>query len=75
MKHKPTLIERVAEKLGIIENLHPAEVESELPRLTEPGELRNYPPPESWDDWTEYEATSGQRREKKNYMIVPTVCF
>ncbi len=74
MKHKPSFIERVAEKLHLIPNLH--EVEGEvLPRLTEPGELTDYPPPEQWDDWTEYEAKSGQRREKKNYMIVPTTCF
>ena len=43
--------------------------------MNEPGELSNYPPPEKWDDWTEYEATSGQKREKKNYTIVPTICF
>lgn len=75
MKHKPSFIETIAEKLGIIENLHPRAEEFELPQINEPGELTNYPPPEKWDDWTEYEATSGQRREKKNYMIVPTICF
>ena len=76
MKHKPSFIEIIAEKLGIIENLHPrSHEEFEIPQFNEPGELTNYPPPEMWDDWTEYEATSGQRREKKNYMIVPTICF
>ncbi len=74
MKHKPSIIEKIAEKLGLIENLHPNE-SFELPRMNEPGELSNYPPPDKWDNWTEYEATSGQRREKKNYMIVPTTCF
>lgn len=73
-KHKPSLIERIAEKLHLIENLHKEEP-FELPRLTEPGELTDYPPPEKWDDWTEYEALSGHRREKKNYMIIPTTCF
>ena len=73
-KHKPSFIETIAEKLGLIENLHPQE-SFELPRMNEPGELSNYPPPDKWDDWTEYEATSGQKREKKNYMIVPTTCF
>ena len=75
MKHKPSFIETIAEKLGLIENLHPSFAAEELPRMNEPGELSNYPPPEKWDDWTEYEATSGQKREKKNYMIVPTACF
>ena len=64
-KHKPSFIEAIAEKLGLIENLHAIEAE-ELPRINEPGELTNYPPPEKWDDWTEYEETRGQRREKKN---------
>ncbi|HUF04563.1 MAG TPA: molybdopterin-dependent oxidoreductase [Aridibacter sp.] len=74
MTHKPSFIESVAEKLGIIDNLH-AKASESLPRLTEPGDLTNYPPPDKWDDWTEYEAKSGLRREKKNYMIVPTSCF
>lgn len=74
MKHKPSFIETIAEKLGLIENLHKFEAE-EIPRINEPGELQNYPPPEMWDDWTEYEATSGNRREKRNYQIVPTICF
>lgn len=74
MKHKPSFIEAIAEKLGLIENLHAFEAE-EIPRINEPGELQNFPPPEMWDDWTEYEATSGNRRVKKNYQIVPTICF
>ncbi|HLM02748.1 MAG TPA: molybdopterin-dependent oxidoreductase, partial [Pyrinomonadaceae bacterium] len=76
LKHKPSLIERIAEKLHLIENLHDDAAETDfLPPLTEAGELTSYPPPEKWDDWTEYEALSGQRREKKNYMIIPTTCF
>ncbi|HEX8250836.1 MAG TPA: molybdopterin-dependent oxidoreductase [Pyrinomonadaceae bacterium] len=73
-KHNPSFIERIAEKLHLIENLHKEDA-VELPSLTEPGELTSYPPPEKWDDWTEYEALSGQKREKKNYMIIPTTCF
>ncbi len=71
---KPSLIERIAESLHIIPNLH-ADLEEQLPRLTEPGKLTDYPPPEKWDDWVEYEAKSGHRREKRHYMIVPTNCF
>jgi anaerobic selenocysteine-containing dehydrogenase len=72
-KHKPTLIEKIAETLHIIPNLH--EETEPLPRLTEPGKLTNYPPPEKWDGWVEYEAKSGFRRQKREYMIVPTQCF
>ncbi|HSR50557.1 MAG TPA: molybdopterin-dependent oxidoreductase [Acidobacteriota bacterium] len=46
-----------------------------LPRLTPPGRLTDYPPPERWDDWSEYEAKSWPRRDKRNYVIVPTACF
>ncbi len=72
-KHKPTLIEKIAETLHLIPNLH--EEAEPLPRLTEPGKLTNYPPPEKWDSWVEYEAKSGFRRQKREYMIVPTQCF
>lgn len=72
-KSKPSLIERIAEQLRIIPNLHQEEID--LPRLTEPGDLTKFPPPDKWDDWTEYEATAWPRREKKHYTIVPTTCF
>jgi len=71
---KPSIIERIAEKLRIIPNLHD-QVEPPLERLTEPGKLTKFPPPEKWDHWTEYEATKWSRKEKRNYMIVPTTCF
>ncbi len=73
-KHTPSLIERIAEKIGLIEDLHSSDP-FEIPRLTEPGDLTNYPPPEKWDDWVEYEATSGSAREARRYTIVPTTCF
>ena len=48
-KHKPGFIENIAEKLHLIPDLH-HEAESELPRLTEPGKLTDYPPPDQWDE-------------------------
>lgn len=73
-KHKPSFIERIAEKIGLIQDLH-SEKEEPLERLTEPGQLTQFPPMEQWDDWTEYEATAHPKRVKKNYTIVPTTCF
>ena len=73
-KHKPTLVERIAEKLRIIPDLHQGKT-TDLPHLREPGKLTNYPPSEKWDNWTEHEAKSWPRREKKSYTIVPTTCF
>ena len=72
--HKPSLIEKIAESIGLIPNLH-EEGETPAGRLTEPGDLTKFPPPEKWNDWEEYEAKSWPRKEKKRYSIVPTTCF
>lgn len=72
-QHKPSLIERLAESIGLIPNLH--RKFQEIPSLTEPGKLISYPPADRWDDWEEYEATGWARKEKKKYTIVPTTCF
>ena len=75
-KHRPSLIERIAEKIGLIQDLHSVKEEPSIERLTEkPNELTNFPPIEKWDNWTEYEATEHPKKVKKNYTIVPTTCF
>jgi anaerobic selenocysteine-containing dehydrogenase len=73
-KHKPTLIEKIAEGIGLIPKLH-EDHGIEIPRITEPGELTDYPPPEKWDNWEEYESKGWNKKEKKTYSIVPTTCF
>ncbi|HBH07517.1 MAG TPA: formate dehydrogenase [Flavobacteriales bacterium] len=73
-KHKPTLIERIAESVGVIPNLH-EDYGPDLDSLTEPGDLTDYPPPEKWDNWEEYEAKGWAKKVKKSYSIVPTTCF
>ncbi len=72
--HQPSLIERIAESLKLIPNLHQDEGDP-LPRITEPGNLEAYPPPDQWDNWEEYEAKGWASKEKKTYSIVPTTCF
>ncbi len=72
--HKPGLIEKISETLHLIPNLHD-DLGPDLPSLLEPGNLRDYPPPEKWDDWVEYEAKSWPRRDARHYVIVPTACF
>ncbi len=47
----------------------------EIPRLTPPGKLTSYPPPEKWDDWVEYDAKRWPERVLRHYTIVPTICF
>jgi anaerobic selenocysteine-containing dehydrogenase len=73
-RNKASFIEKLAEKLKIIPDLHSEKTER-LDRLTPEGELTNFPPPEKWDDWTEYEAKSWPKKEKRHYRIVPTTCF
>ncbi|MEK7255905.1 MAG: hypothetical protein AAB316_14235, partial [Bacteroidota bacterium] len=75
-QHNPTFIEKIAESLGIIPNLHKDEDYSPaVESLTEPGDLTKFPPPEKWDDWVEYEAKAWPKKEPKHYSIVPTTCF
>jgi anaerobic selenocysteine-containing dehydrogenase len=74
MTRKPGFIERIAEAVGIIPNLH-KDRDPDLPHLTQTTDLASFPPPEKWDDWEEYEAKSHPRREKRRYTIVPTTCF
>ena len=69
-----SLIEKIAESIGIIPKLN-KNGEAPLDRLLPGSDLQNYPPPERWNDWTEYEATSWPKKEKKTYDIVPTTCF
>ncbi len=73
MTKQHTLIEKIAEKIGIIPNLH-KERDPQLNRMTQT-DLNKFPPMEQWDHWEEYEATSWPKKEKRTYTIVPTTCF
>lgn len=54
-----------------VEPLHPVAVGLEPPQ----GGLASYPPPEQWDDWTEYDPAYWPRKVEKRYSIIPTICF
>jgi anaerobic selenocysteine-containing dehydrogenase len=75
---KPSTIEKVAEKLGLVSNRTEETAKQRQRRradgldpITENGELTSYPDPSEWHDWVEYGA-SGEPRE---YSVVPTACF
>jgi anaerobic selenocysteine-containing dehydrogenase len=71
-----SIIERAATKLKLVPNVdQPENGDGEIERLVPGTALTNYPPPERWDDWIEYEARGWTRKQKKSYQIVPTVCF
>lgn len=77
--YKPTLIEKIAESLKLIPNLHgeglsDTPTSETSPQVSDTG-LDRFPPVEQWDNWTEYESKSWPRKVKRNYMIVPTNCF
>ncbi len=38
-------------------------------------ELKDYPPVERWDDWTELDAKAWPRKVQRHYTLVPTICF
>ncbi len=48
---------------------------TEIPRLLPGSELTNFPPPDRWDDWEEYDAKAWPERVKHNVRLVPTTCF
>ncbi|MDX1688286.1 MAG: molybdopterin-dependent oxidoreductase, partial [Candidatus Promineifilaceae bacterium] len=52
----------------------PAEVEMKTVRHPD-GRLSNYPPPEYWDEWVEWDGKQWPRRVARRYRLVPTVCF
>lgn len=74
MSRKPGFIERMAESIGLIPNLH-QDREVDLPHLTQTTALEGFPPPEKWDDWVEYDAKAHPKKVKRHYRIVPTTCF
>ncbi len=49
--------------------------ETPIERLLPGTELTDFPPPEMWDDWTEYDAKSWPTRKKNRFRLVPTTCF
>ena len=57
-----------------IERPSPGE-DDRLPRLLPGSALTDFPPPELWDDWVEYDAKAWPERVQRNYRLVPTTCF
>jgi anaerobic selenocysteine-containing dehydrogenase len=49
--------------------------DNELPRITEGTDLTNFPPPDRWDDWEEYDAKAWPEKVTNRYRLVPTTCF
>ncbi len=41
----------------------------------EDGRISQYPPPEMWDDWVEWDAKAWPTRVPRRYTLVPTICF
>jgi anaerobic selenocysteine-containing dehydrogenase len=37
--------------------------------------LTNFPPPDRWDDWREYDAKAWPKKVAHEYRLVPTTCF
>jgi anaerobic selenocysteine-containing dehydrogenase len=49
--------------------------DNNLPRITEGTDLTNFPPPDRWDDWEEYDAQAWPEKVTNSYRLVPTTCF
>ena len=73
LKPKVGLIEKFAEGIGLIPKLNFDD--QKIDPINDPGDLSNYPPPEKWDDWVEFEPTKWSQKKERHYTIVPTSCF
>lgn len=51
-----------------------AEVEM-IPVKQPDGRLTNYPPPEHWDDWVEWDSRAWPQKKARRYSLIPTTCF
>lgn len=47
----------------------------EIPRLVPGSGLTNYPPPDLWDDWVEWDAKAWPKKKENRFRLVPTTCF
>src|SRR5262245_38560521 len=75
MPYRPprSVIERLAERFGLIPTLAIPSDETALP-VSKP--LQRYPTPEQWVDFVEHDAKAWPRRaEARHYRLVPTTCF
>src|SRR4051812_38621408 len=48
----------------------------ELTRVEHPdGRVSQYPPPDRWNDWVEWDGKAWPNRVARRYTLVPTICF
>jgi anaerobic selenocysteine-containing dehydrogenase len=38
-------------------------------------EFRSHPDPSEWDNYVDYESTSWPKKDRRNYWIIPSICF
>jgi anaerobic selenocysteine-containing dehydrogenase len=78
---KPSLIEKISEKIGLIPDLHKEgyqEFETDMRQFSDEEVARmyeNFPPPDKWNNWVEYDPKVWPKKKKKKYQIIPTTCF
>jgi anaerobic selenocysteine-containing dehydrogenase len=39
------------------------------------GRMSSYPPPERWDDWTEWDSRAWPKKVARRFSLIPTICF
>ncbi len=72
----PTAVERAPDSIA-----QPAfsDVDAEPVNLLEvrhpDGRMSQYPPPERWEDWVEWDARAWPRKKARRFTLVPTICF
>jgi len=49
--------------------------QSDLPGARRHEHLRNYPPPDTWDNHVAFDAKAHPRKVAREFMLIPTTCF
>mgnify|MGYP002725465364 FL=1 len=72
---KRSIIERLAEGIGLIPKISQHEDSSEAYVQEGPRPLYKYPEPDQWDDFVELDSKVWPQKKERHYSIVPTTCF
>ena len=71
---KPSFIETVAEKLGLIAKISHRMGDGQR-SAPEKINLARYPEPDQWNDFAEWDPNAYPNKVERRYSVVPTTCF
>ena len=71
---KPSWIETISEKIGLIPKIS-HRMKGSASKVTPSGPLAHYPDPEDWHDFAMLDPKAYPEEVERRYSIIPTTCF